>query len=87
MEGSNSHNHSAEARDGIKNQNDLESSIVAIEKESATDPEDPNLVQWEGPDDPRNPKNWQKKRKWAAVITCKLNILREPNVLGEVSQR
>ncbi|KAM6494593.1 MFS polyamine transporter [Amanita muscaria] len=26
------------------------------------------VVDWEGPDDPQNPKNWTYKRKWAATI-------------------
>ncbi|KZP33608.1 MFS general substrate transporter [Athelia psychrophila] len=26
------------------------------------------IVDWEGPDDPENPKNWTKRRKWAAVF-------------------
>ncbi|KAL1301458.1 hypothetical protein AAFC00_005708 [Neodothiora populina] len=29
---------------------------------------DPNLVTWDGPDDPNNPKNWPLKRKWIATI-------------------
>jgi hypothetical protein len=29
---------------------------------------DPNLVTWDGPDDPMNPKNWSIKRKWAATF-------------------
>lgn len=29
---------------------------------------DPNLVAWDGPDDPANPKNWSTKRKWAATV-------------------
>jgi hypothetical protein len=29
---------------------------------------DPNLVTWDGPDDPANPKNWSVKRKWAATF-------------------
>lgn len=28
---------------------------------------DPNLVQWNGPDDPENPKNWKGSSKWAAM--------------------
>lgn len=31
-----------------------------------------NLVDWDGPDDPANPKNWTKKRKWMATITVSL---------------
>lgn len=30
---------------------------------------DINLVSWDGPDDPDNPKNWTKKMKWAATLT------------------
>lgn len=33
---------------------------------------DPNMVSWNGPDDPDNPKNWPMKRKWMAtfVVSC-----------------
>ncbi|OQO03222.1 hypothetical protein B0A48_11478 [Cryoendolithus antarcticus] len=33
---------------------------------------DHNLVTWDGPDDPMNPKNWTRKMKWAATITVSL---------------
>ncbi|KAJ2998512.1 hypothetical protein NUW54_g7025 [Trametes sanguinea] len=26
------------------------------------------IVNWDGPDDPQNPKNWSKKKKWAATL-------------------
>ncbi|KAK3711246.1 hypothetical protein LTR37_009840 [Vermiconidia calcicola] len=29
---------------------------------------DPNMVSWNGPDDPENPKNWTLKRKWIATF-------------------
>ena len=29
---------------------------------------DPNMVSWNGPDDPENPKNWKLKRKWIATF-------------------
>ncbi|KAH8885852.1 MFS multidrug transporter-like protein [Thozetella sp. PMI_491] len=29
---------------------------------------DPNLVGWQGPEDPGNPKNWPSRRKWAATL-------------------
>lgn len=29
---------------------------------------DPNMVSWNGPDDPENPKNWKMSRKWAATL-------------------
>ncbi|KAG8898945.1 hypothetical protein FRC01_010715, partial [Tulasnella sp. 417] len=25
---------------------------------------DPNVVTWDGPDDPQNPQNWSGKKKW-----------------------
>ncbi|PPJ50520.1 hypothetical protein CBER1_07744 [Cercospora berteroae] len=33
---------------------------------------DHNLVTWDGPDDPTNPKNWTKRKRWAATITVSL---------------
>ncbi|KAG5761438.1 hypothetical protein H9Q72_010467 [Fusarium xylarioides] len=30
--------------------------------------EDPNLVTWGGPDDPSNPHNWTKRKKWLSTI-------------------
>ncbi|KAI0020811.1 MFS multidrug transporter [Xylariomycetidae sp. FL0641] len=29
---------------------------------------DPNVVTWDGPDDPENPLNWSQRRKWTATI-------------------
>jgi hypothetical protein len=28
---------------------------------------DPNIVDWDGPDDPANPMNWSERRKWTTV--------------------
>lgn len=58
----------SEVRDGIQNQRDLELGDDVIEKSPTARPDDPNLVQWNGPDDPENPKNWLNSRKWAAVF-------------------
>jgi hypothetical protein len=39
-------------------------------------PTDPNLVTWDGPDDPENPKNWRSSRKWMAFVPMSLyNLL------------
>ena len=35
------------------------------DKEVAT--KDPNLVDWDGPDDPANPMNWKTSKKIAAI--------------------
>ena len=34
-----------------------------------TDPPDPNIVDWAGPDDPENPMNWNSSLKWGIVAT------------------
>ncbi|KAL8714160.1 MAG: hypothetical protein Q9220_001889 [cf. Caloplaca sp. 1 TL-2023] len=54
-----------EIRDGVVNTRDLE---APLEKKPSKSAKDPNLVTWEGPDDPENPKNWSTKRRWAATI-------------------
>ena len=28
---------------------------------------DPNIVDWDGPDDPKNPMNWPDKKKWLNI--------------------
>jgi hypothetical protein len=65
----------SEVRDGISNQRDLElgdSEEDDAEKAAeAQGPVDPNLVKWNGRDDPENPKNWDLKKKWAAVVCGK----------------
>ncbi|KAA6407354.1 MAG: MFS general substrate transporter [Lasallia pustulata] len=43
----------------------------AIEKGLAeatpAEPVDPNVVSWDGPDDPAKPLNWPEKRKWSII--------------------
>jgi hypothetical protein len=34
---------------------------------------DPNLIEWDGPDDPENPMNWPTSKKW--IITIALGIM------------
>lgn len=29
--------------------------------------QDPNVIDWEGPDDPANPLNWPAKKKWSII--------------------
>ncbi|KAK4608916.1 Efflux pump vrtL [Fulvia fulva] len=38
----------------------------------STKEKDLNLVTWDGPDDPANPKNWANRRRWLATITVSL---------------
>jgi multidrug resistance protein len=60
-----------EIRGGIKNEHDhdLENRPSRLERlRSTRSVKDPNLVSWDGPDDPENPKNWTEKKKWAATL-------------------
>lgn len=65
-----------ENRDGIEDVRDrdmrtpieLERTRTRRSIRSQSRAKDPNLVTWEGPNDPENPKNWPFKRKWAATI-------------------
>lgn len=34
---------------------------------------DSNLVDWDGPDDPKNPQNFSRKRKW--IITINMGLM------------
>ncbi|KAI1798447.1 MFS general substrate transporter [Ganoderma leucocontextum] len=33
---------------------------------------DPDLVGWDGPNDPENPQNWSLRRKWVITVLCVL---------------
>ncbi|KAK3687460.1 major facilitator superfamily domain-containing protein [Podospora appendiculata] len=39
---------------------------------------DPDLVTWDGPDDPENPKNWPKAHKWTYTCTVSLFVFISP---------
>ncbi|ETI29371.1 hypothetical protein G647_01824 [Cladophialophora carrionii CBS 160.54] len=63
--------HEEEVRFGVVNSRDLEagSARPGLRSEKSTRSlKDPNLVTWEGPDDPDNPKNWTFRKKWAATL-------------------
>lgn len=45
------------------------------EKEDGKEEKDPNVVDWDGPDDPTNPLNWSKKRKWGIAVCMGLMTL------------
>lgn len=65
-----------EVRDGIPYQRDIEVGDSSQDEKDGPDapPRDPNLVGWEGPDDPKFPKNWSINKKWAAVACGKLDV-------------
>ncbi|KAL9076670.1 MAG: hypothetical protein Q9157_003587 [Trypethelium eluteriae] len=37
------------------------------ELEEVSEPPDPNIVDWDGPDDPMNPMNWPAGRRWGMI--------------------
>ncbi|KAL9610375.1 MAG: hypothetical protein Q9167_004915 [Letrouitia subvulpina] len=41
-------------------------------------PEDPNIVDWDGPDDPENPLNWSVAKKLAAIGIVSMITLLSP---------
>lgn len=45
-----------------------------VSSEEAPAP-DPNIVDWDGPDDPANPRNWSKAYKLANVVVVSLSVL------------
>ncbi|KAG5992577.1 hypothetical protein E4U52_002687 [Claviceps spartinae] len=64
----------SEVRDGVLNQRDLErgrghggNEKNGFTRENDTS-WDPDLVEWDGPDDPQRPTSWAVRRKWAAVL-------------------
>ncbi|KIW09458.1 uncharacterized protein PV09_00338 [Verruconis gallopava] len=64
-----------EIRFGIPNERDFrsegeEEEEIGLEKTKTgrSLKRDPTVVDWDGADDPENPKNWSMKRKWAATF-------------------
>ncbi|KAG6191020.1 hypothetical protein E4U27_005014, partial [Claviceps purpurea] len=71
----------SEVGDGVLNQRDLErggehggheKNGVAREDNTSWDPD---LVEWDGPDDPQRPTSWAVRRKWAAVLCVPLSLI------------
>jgi hypothetical protein len=58
----------------LKEKNDIEAAHTSSlstdslsSKEASSRNEEANIVDWDGPDDPRNPQNWSGRRKWLTV--------------------
>ncbi|KAI1033205.1 hypothetical protein LB503_008758 [Fusarium chuoi] len=50
-----------------KSERDLEEGSTSVEFDDPPS-DDPNVVNWDGPDDPANPQNWSTKKKTINVI-------------------
>lgn len=47
--------------------NDIETGSTSVDSQ-VLQSTDPNIVDWDGPDDPENPMNWSSGKKTGAVI-------------------
>ncbi|TPX10508.1 uncharacterized protein E0L32_008558 [Thyridium curvatum] len=71
----------SEVRDGIQIRRDVElgADNDQLEKQATQRSEhDPNLVTWDGPNDPENPKCWTYRKKWLAVFVVSIFTLISP---------
>lgn len=59
-------------------QQDVEKGAADATAEEAEAPRDPNIVDWEGPDDPENPYNWPASKKWSNIAILSLLTLLIP---------
>ncbi|KAK4145643.1 general substrate transporter [Dichotomopilus funicola] len=59
---------------------DLEAPTLVPDEKDEKTVEDPNIVSWDGPDDPTNPKNWTMRKKWGNIAV--LSILTFITPLG-----
>ncbi|KAF2709780.1 putative MFS multidrug transporter [Pleomassaria siparia CBS 279.74] len=66
-----------EIRDEIPNERDVEKQELEKQKSSPSI-KDADLVTWDSPDDPKNPKNWSMGRKWAATLIVSAFTLVSP---------
>ncbi|TDZ27904.1 Efflux pump radE [Colletotrichum spinosum] len=70
------------------NNSDLEGATIRSDsapEASTTNPQqvkdaddDPNIVDWDGPDDPENPQNWPMKKKWLNIAAISILTLVTP---------
>ncbi|KAJ4300682.1 hypothetical protein N0V90_002770 [Kalmusia sp. IMI 367209] len=47
---------------------EIAESVSSEEEAVENNEDDPNVVFWDGPDDPQNPMNWKYTKKWGTVI-------------------
>ena len=64
-------NDSAYSHD-VEKQPDLNNSALDLANHDEKAPKDPNIVDWDGPDDPENPLNWTSNKKLAAITIVAL---------------
>lgn len=58
---------SALGKDKDIEKGDFAESISIQDEAAESNDDDPNIVSWDGPDDPQNPLNWSYTKKWGTV--------------------
>ena len=56
----------------VEKQPDLNNSALDIASHDEKALQDPNIVDWDGPDDPENPLNWSSSKKLVAMTIVSL---------------
>lgn len=72
------HSSSSSSSRHISNEKDMEKGVAEATSEEDKEPRDPNIVDWDGPEDPDNPYNWPAKKKWANIAILSLLTLLIP---------
>ncbi|KAK1754267.1 major facilitator superfamily domain-containing protein [Echria macrotheca] len=49
-----------------------------FERSEDEQPQDPNIVTWDGPNDPENPENWTDKKKWTSIAVLSIMTVVTP---------
>ncbi|KOS21631.1 putative transporter [Escovopsis weberi] len=65
-------------RDDQQQQKEHDEGGNSTDEHHSEDKPDDGLVRWDGPDDPENPRNWTKRRKWITIICVSCFTLISP---------
>lgn len=68
-------NSSAEATQYQDVERDAVGDVLSEKQEMEATVRDPDIVDWDGPDDPENPLNWPRRKKVVATATISLITL------------
>ncbi|KAK6957915.1 hypothetical protein Daesc_000705 [Daldinia eschscholtzii] len=65
-----------DSANGEESERDVEAGVN--NHETSADERDPDVVDWDGPDDPENPLNWSDKKKWLNIAILSIMTLVTP---------
>ncbi|PYH94910.1 MFS multidrug transporter [Aspergillus ellipticus CBS 707.79] len=66
------HSTQTDSQNGSPRPSRAGSAIHDVEKQRLPADKDPNIVDWDGPDDPESPRNFSRARKWTITIVLGL---------------